>query len=58
MHFAWNAAEVERELLACPAVVLAFNGHDHMGGYSCLDGVHFIGLEGMVESPQGRPHDG
>lgn len=51
LHYAWNSAEIERLLLDCPNVVLAMNGHDHIGGYACHEGLHFVGFEGLVEAP-------
>ena len=40
-------------LLASPAFVLALAGHDHLGGYSVIDGRHFVTLEALLEAPAG-----
>ncbi len=48
-HYVENAEQV-REVLASSRNVLAvFQGHDHEGGYSCIDGIHYYTLRGMVE---------
>lgn len=53
-HILWNHAEVLAVLEASPAVVAYFAGHDHAGGYALHAGIHFVTLEGMVESPAGE----
>lgn len=50
-HMAWNCEELQAVLAASPAVVLCLSGHDHEGGYSCINGKHFITLEAMLEAP-------
>lgn len=40
-------------LLASPAFRAAFAGHDHTGGYACIDGRHFLTVEGLLEAPSG-----
>lgn len=50
---AWNYNAVKDALLASPAFVAYFAGHDHMGGYCCIDGRHFVTLEAMLEAPEG-----
>lgn len=52
-HLAWNHREIAAELLASPAFRLALAGHDHLGGYSCIDGRHFVTLEALLEAPPG-----
>jgi hypothetical protein len=54
LHYAWNSDEIEALLLASPHVVLALSGHDHIGGYACNQGLHFVGFEGLVEAPEGE----
>ncbi len=44
---------VPQALLASPAFCAAFAGHDHTGGYACIDGRHFITVEGLLEAPSG-----
>ena len=38
-------------LLASPAFRAAFAGHDHVGGYACIEGRHFLTLQGLLEAP-------
>ncbi len=38
-------------LLASPALRLALAGHDHVGGYACIDGRHFVTVEALLEAP-------
>lgn len=52
-HMAWNWRDVQQALLASPAFRLALAGHDHMGGYACIDGRHFVTLEALLEAPRG-----
>lgn len=52
-HMAWNHEAIKEVLLASPSFVAFFAGHDHMGGYSCIDGRHFVTLEAMLEAPEG-----
>lgn len=57
-HMAWNYRELLQVLLASPAVKLALAGHDHLGGYACLEGAagdrkHFVTVEAMLEAPAG-----
>lgn len=65
-HAAWNSRDIQAALLGSPAFRLFLAGHDHMGGYACIDGRHFVTLEALVEAPQGgnsyavvevRPHE-
>ena len=37
---------------ASACVVAVFSGHDHWGGYACVDGVHHIVLEALLECPE------
>ena len=50
---AWNWRAIQPVLLSSPAFVAFFAGHDHMGGYCCIDGRHFVTLEAMLEAPLG-----
>lgn len=52
-HMAWNWRKVQEVLLASPAFRAAFAGHDHTGGYACIDGRHFLTVEGLLEAPSG-----
>jgi len=50
VHLAWDHAEVLEILVASPAFVAWFNGHDHAGGYAIHEGRHFVTLHGMIEN--------
>lgn len=50
--YAWDAAKVESILNSSASVKAVFNGHDHRGGYTVNQGVHYIGMEGVLESPE------
>jgi len=53
-HAAWNWRELQEVLTSSQySVVLHLSGHDHMGGYSCIKGVHFLTVEAMLEAPFG-----
>ncbi len=52
-HSAWNRDAIQAALLASPAFRLFLAGHDHMGGYACIEGRHFITLEALLEAPEG-----
>lgn len=30
------------------------SGHDHIGGYRCVEGVHFVVVEAMLEAEAGE----
>jgi predicted phosphodiesterase len=48
-HTVRNAAEVRQILRASRKVVAVFQGHNHAGGYHCLDGIHYCTLKAAVE---------
>lgn len=48
-HLAWNWRELSAVLVASPAVALVLAGHDHVGGYACHDGIHWLTLPAMLE---------
>lgn len=52
-HAAWNWEAIQAALLASPAFRVFLAGHDHMGGYACIDNRHFITLEALLEAPEG-----
>ena len=52
-HAAWNWRDVQAALLASPAFRLLLAGHDHLGGYACIGGRHFVTLEALLEAPPG-----
>lgn len=52
-HMAWNAPEIEEVLKNSPSVRMVLSGHCHRGGYSCIQGKHFVTLEALLEAPTG-----
>lgn len=49
-HLAWNHDEIRAVIAQAPGVVaVALSGHDHMGGYALVEGVHYVTLEAMLE---------
>lgn len=51
VHNLWNDTEVLQRLQAHRCVVAYMNGHNHAGNYGQKDGVHYLTLPGMVETP-------
>lgn len=51
-HNVWNDAAVLAAIDRQPNVVAWLNGHNHAGNYGERDGVHFVTLHGMVETPE------
>lgn len=49
-HNVWNDEAVVKELEAHGNVVAYFNGHNHVGNYELKNGIHYVNLEGMVET--------
>uniref|UniRef100_A0A061RWB5 Manganese-dependent adp-ribose cdp-alcohol diphosphatase n=1 Tax=Tetraselmis sp. GSL018 TaxID=582737 RepID=A0A061RWB5_9CHLO len=48
---AWNWEEIHETLARWSSCVrLVLTGHDHLGGYGALAGIHYVTLEGVVES--------
>ena len=50
--YAWDAASLENILNNSAPVRAVFNGHDHRGGYSVNQGVHYVAFEAVLESPE------
>ncbi len=50
-HNLWNFEEVTGLLARHRGVVAYLNGHNHAGHYGTRDGIHYVTLEGMVETP-------
>lgn len=48
-HTVRNAAEVRQCLQASGRVLAVFQGHNHAGGYHCIEGIHYYTLKAMVE---------
>jgi len=51
MHNLWNFEEVVALLGEYDNVIAYLNGHNHAGHYGTVDGIHYVTLEGMVETP-------
>lgn len=49
-HALWNHAEVRALLARYGNVVAYLNGHNNAGGYAAADGIHYVTLEGMLET--------
>jgi predicted phosphodiesterase len=49
-HALWNSTEVLSVLNKYACVKVWINGHNHAGGYALQNGVHFITLNGMVDT--------
>ena len=53
VHNAWDDAAI-RQALEQAGNVAAYvhvHGHVHAGGYTLVNGIHHLGLHGMVEHP-------
>lgn len=50
-HNLWNDTQVIRILENHPCVAAYMNGHNHAGNYSEKAGIHYLTLQGMVETP-------
>jgi calcineurin-like phosphoesterase family protein len=49
-HNLWNDTEVVEALEASGAVVAYINGHNHAGGHAVKNGIHYLTVQGMVET--------
>jgi 3',5'-cyclic AMP phosphodiesterase CpdA len=52
-HTAWNAEEVIAVLEKHPSVKAVFSGHNHTGGYTQQNGIHYVTCEAAVNAPSG-----
>ena len=50
-HFITNATEVRSVLERSGKVIAVFQGHDHAGAYSNINGIHYYTLKATVEGP-------
>ncbi len=48
-HAMWGHDRFTALVTRFPNVQAYFNGHDHVGNYGELDGIHFVNFRGMVE---------
>jgi 3',5'-cyclic AMP phosphodiesterase CpdA len=51
-HNLWNCEEIVEVLSSCDHVVAYIAGHNHGGHYGHLDGVHYLTMQGMVDTPE------
>ena len=51
IHNLWNSEEVVRLIESYDNVVAYMNGHNHAGNYVQHNGVHYLNLKGMVNTP-------
>lgn len=51
LHNLWNDEEVLRAVESFDCVKAYFNGHNHYGNYAEKEGLHFLTLEAVVETP-------
>ena len=49
-HNLWNFDELQSVIDNYPCVKFYFNGHNHAGGYTEKDGVHYLNFKGMVNT--------
>lgn len=52
VHNLWNAEEVLARIDAHSCVRAYLNGHNHAGNHAVRDGVHYLTLKGMVDTPR------
>ncbi len=50
-HNLWNDTELIGVLESHTCVVAYINGHNHAGGYGLKNGIHYLTVPGMVETP-------
>lgn len=50
-HNLWNANDVMEILQRHASVVAYLCGHNHAGNYAMKDGIHYVTMPGMVETP-------
>jgi 3',5'-cyclic AMP phosphodiesterase CpdA len=50
-HNLWNGEEIVKLLSSCDHVAAYIAGHNHAGHYDQLDGVHYLTVQGMVDTP-------
>ncbi|MGA7710812.1 MAG: metallophosphoesterase [Rhizomicrobium sp.] len=51
-HDLWNAPDVIALLEKHPSVKMWLNGHNHDGNYGEKNGVHYLNLRGMLDTPE------
>ncbi len=51
-----NHTEVRDVLVEAGNVICVFHGHDHWGGYSEIDGIHYVTFNALLDMSWGKPH--
>jgi len=51
VHNLWNAEEILARIDAHSCVRAYLNGHNHAGNYAVRGGVHYLTMQGMVDTP-------
>ncbi len=49
-HNLWNDNEIVNIIENCSNVIAFINGHNHAGGYNYNNGIHYITINGMVDT--------
>lgn len=49
-HCTWNQSELHELLAQSPCCKAYLNGHNHAGSYAQVDGVHYLTLDGMLNT--------
>lgn len=50
-HLAWNHESIASILESSRSTALVLAGHDHVGGYACRNGVHYVTVQAILEAP-------
>lgn len=50
-HAIWNADQMNELLQTYPCAKVYINGHNHAGHYTDVGGLHYLTLDGMLETP-------
>jgi manganese-dependent ADP-ribose/CDP-alcohol diphosphatase len=52
IHNLWNGSKVLKLITGYKVVKAYINGHNHAGNYGISGGIHFLTLQGMVDTPE------
>ena len=55
-HNLWNDLEVIKTIESYDCVVAYMNGHNHAGNYGVKNGVHYVTVAGMVDTPDANAY--
>lgn len=56
VHNLWNDDEILALLASHDCVAAYMNGHNHAGNYGAKDGVHYLTMPGMVDTPDANAY--